>query len=94
MTREEFPRWSTSRMESLERIYAFLDGEANDEAIHAIEQHLKCCPECAREYKIEAMMKELVRRSCCQDRAPQDLADRIRARITIERTSVAYRNEQ
>lgn len=91
MTRET--SWSQSRLESLERIYAFLDGEANDDAILAIKQHLQCCPECEREYKIEALMKELVRRSCCQDQAPQDLADKIRARITVERTRITYHRE-
>lgn len=85
--------WSQSRLESLERIYAFLDGEANDDAIGAIEEHLQCCPECEHEYKIEALMKELVRRSCCHDQAPQGLVERIRARITVEHTRITYYRE-
>ena len=36
------------------------------------------------------MLKELVRRSCNCDVAPEGLADRIRARITVERTQIRW----
>lgn len=94
MTEQRPPRWSDSRMQSLEKIYSYLDGEMNDEALTAIEQHLRGCPECEREYRIEALLKELVRRSCCHDTAPAGLAEKIRARITVERTSFYVMRDQ
>lgn len=88
------PRWSDSRMQSLERIYTYLDGEVSGDAVDAIRNHLNTCAECEREYQIEAMLKELVRRSCCSDVAPAGLADKIRASITVERTSYFFTREQ
>lgn len=86
----ETNRWSSCRMESLERIYGYLDGELGPEACQAIEAHLRNCEECSDEYQIESMLKELVRRSCNCDVAPEGLADRIRARITVERTQIHW----
>ena len=79
-------RWSADRMESLERIYNYLDDELTPEGRDVIQEHLQGCPECMHELQIENMLKRLVYRSCHGDKAPDGLADRIRARITIERS--------
>ncbi|MDN5774715.1 MAG: zf-HC2 domain-containing protein, partial [Brevibacterium aurantiacum] len=52
------------RAESLMRIYHYLDGELTTTEIREISVHLEQCPSCHDEYEIEALLKELVRRSC------------------------------
>lgn len=75
------------RAESLTRIYHYLDGELTTTEIREISIHLEQCPSCHDEYEIEALLKELVRRSCSHDRAPMGLREKIRQRIALEQNS-------
>jgi mycothiol system anti-sigma-R factor len=71
----------TDCSEVLDRVYEYVDGELTPEDLHAIRHHLEECAPCLRQYDLEAVLKQLVRRSC-QDRAPEGLRVRIMARIT------------
>lgn len=82
------PCCEETRAGNLARLYNFLDGELEADDVVAIRAHLDHCRNCEREYAIETMLKELVRRSC-HDEAPAGLTDRIRARIVLEATSGA-----
>ena len=75
------------RTESLMRIYHYLDGELTTTEIREISIHLEQCPSCHDEYEIEALLKELVRRSCSHDRAPMGLREMIHHRIALEQNS-------
>ena len=79
------------RTESLMRIYHYLDGELTTTEIREISIHLEQCPSCHDEYEIEALLKELVRRSCTAGSAPEGLRERIRERIVIERRTTIIR---
>lgn len=72
------------RAESLQRIYHYLDGELTTTEIREISVHLEDCPSCHDEYEIEALLKELVRRSCSKEQAPMGLREKIRQRIATE----------
>lgn len=72
------------RAESLTRIYHYLDGELTTTEIREISVHLDNCPSCHDEYEIEALLKELVRRSCSREQAPMGLREKIRQRIASE----------
>ncbi|WP_232623569.1 mycothiol system anti-sigma-R factor [Brevibacterium casei] len=72
------------RAESLLRIYHYLDGELTTTEIREISIHLEHCPACHDEYEIEAMLKEVVRRSCGREEAPLGLKEKIRRRIAVE----------
>ncbi|MCI4009868.1 mycothiol system anti-sigma-R factor [Brevibacterium sp. ZH18] len=72
------------RAESLTRIYHYLDGELTTTEIREISVHLDNCPSCHDEYEIEALLKELVRRSCSREQAPMGLREKIRQRIARE----------
>ncbi|AOP53426.1 mycothiol system anti-sigma-R factor [Brevibacterium aurantiacum] len=74
------------RAESLMRIYHYLDGELTTIEIREISVHLEQCPSCHDEYEIEALLKELVRRSCSREQAPMGLREKIRQRIATEQT--------
>ncbi|WAL40515.1 mycothiol system anti-sigma-R factor [Brevibacterium sp. BRM-1] len=87
----EAARFSPERLSSLERIYHYLDGELDASELGEIEHHLATCPECQSEYAIEAMLKQLVRRSCQSEEAPDGLRERIRARIVVEQRTIIAR---
>lgn len=68
--------------EVLERVYQYLDGELDDLAVGKIKQHLDECGPCLSEYDLDVALKALVRRSCGNDSAPEDLRTRIMLHIT------------
>lgn len=66
----------------LNEVYLYLDLECSDERRSAIKNHLDECGPCLQEYGIEQEVKLLVARCCGNDRAPDDLRTRLRAKIT------------
>jgi mycothiol system anti-sigma-R factor len=66
----------------LNEVYLYLDLECSDHRRTAIRAHLDECSPCLREYGIEHEVKLLVARCCGADRAPDELRDRLRAKIT------------
>lgn len=82
--------------EVLADVYLYLDDESDVEARSRIRLHLDDCAPCLRRFGLEQDVKSLVARSCGGDRAPIDLKDRIRGRLTqvvIETSHVEYRAE-
>jgi mycothiol system anti-sigma-R factor len=67
----------------LNEVYLYLDLECADDRRHAIREHLDECSPCLREYGIEQEVKALVARCCGSDRAPLELRERLRAKITL-----------
>ena len=82
---------STSCNEALSSVYGYLDAELDEQAAEAIAWHLEHCPPCAEQYRLEQMVKALVHRTCCEERAPETLRVRIVAQISQIR--VTYRRE-
>lgn len=66
----------------LDEVYLFLDLECSDDRRVAITKHLEECSPCLREYGIEQEVKALVARCCGSDRAPEELRNRLRAKIS------------
>ena len=66
----------------LEEVYLYLDLECSDERRTLIQTHLDECSPCLREYGIEQEVKALVARCCGADKAPDELRDRLRAKIS------------
>jgi len=74
--------------EVIDRLYAFLDEElsAEDEVdVPRIQRHLAECAPCLRERDVEVVVREVVRRACTGDHAPQSLRVRIMTSITTTR---------
>jgi len=65
----------------LSMIYVFIDGELDE--VHRVEvtTHLAECAPCEFQFAAEVNIKSLVRRSCMQEAAPQELRTAILARI-------------
>lgn len=64
----------------MERIYEYLDGALTPEDLAEIKQHLDGCRECAEQYDLECVIRNLVKRSCTEA-APENLKNAILDRI-------------
>jgi mycothiol system anti-sigma-R factor len=67
----------TDCSEVLDRVYEYLDGELDAFAVGKISQHLDECAPCLSEYDLDVVLKQLVRRTCGGDCAPEELRTRI-----------------
>ena len=67
--------------EVLAHLYQFIDSEMSEESCDAIRRHLEGCATCKSHATFEIAVKEIVRRSCCGDEAPERLLNDLRARL-------------
>ncbi|OLE22285.1 MAG: mycothiol system anti-sigma-R factor [Actinobacteria bacterium 13_1_20CM_3_71_11] len=65
----------------LAEVYLYLDLECDDARRDLIRDHLDECSPCLREYGIEQEVKILVARCCGDERAPEALRERLRAKL-------------
>ena len=69
--------------ERIRRIYEYLDGALTTEDLEEIHAHLTDCPECAREYNFECVIRSVMKRSC-RETAPTELKRSILERIDAQ----------
>jgi mycothiol system anti-sigma-R factor len=67
--------------EVLDHVYAYLDGELGAPDCEKIRIHLDECGPCLREYGLDEVVKQLVRRHCGHDLVPQELRAKVLIRI-------------
>ena len=67
--------------EVLDEVYLYLDLECDEQRRDLIRTHLDECSPCLREYGIEQEVKILVARCCGDERAPDSLRERLRAKL-------------
>ena len=65
----------------LKHLYEFVDRELGDDECAALQAHLDLCAECMRNVEFERAVKDIVYRKCSQERTPDGLAERLRARL-------------
>ncbi len=70
-------------------VYHYLDGEMDHAQRVEVSQHLEECSDCRDEYGVEQVVKALLHRSCCSERAPEAL--RIRIVTRIQEVRITYR---
>ena len=75
--------------EVLEKVYLYLDGEAETHDHEHIRIHLDECSPCLRKYGLEQAVKALVARSC-SEQAPAELRDRVMYRIQQVRVEIDH----
>ena len=74
--------------EALDRLFEYIDHELPDEEVHRIGEHLKTCPPCEAEHKINEKIKRLVN-SAHHETAPDALRQKVLDAIRATRgTSV------
>ena len=62
--------------EVVTRLHQFVDRELSPEEVAEVQRHLDDCPPCLQMFQLEAHMRRLVRRACCE-MAPESLKVRI-----------------
>lgn len=75
--------------ETLLRVFEYLDGEIGDADHAQIRAHLDECAECLRQYRLDEMVKLVVKRSCAAEPAPLRLRQTILAQLTVIRVETA-----
>ena len=81
--------------EVLEKVYLYLDQEAEADDHEHIRIHLDECAPCLRKYGLEQVVMKLVARSC-REQAPEDLRERVLLKIQqvrVEIEQVEFRPE-
>ena len=76
--------------EVLEKVYLYLDGEAESEDHAHVRIHLDECAPCLRQYGLEQAVKALVARCCGGDAPPADLRERVMVRIQEVRLEIEH----
>jgi mycothiol system anti-sigma-R factor len=76
--------------EVLEKVYVYLDGEAESEDHDHVRLHLDECAPCLRQYGLEQAVKALVARCCGGDAPPPDLKERVMVRIQEVRLEIEH----
>jgi mycothiol system anti-sigma-R factor len=71
----------TSCADVLARVYEFIDHELDDADCRHIQEHLDECGPCLREFGLEQMVKDVVKRGCGSEPPPADLRSRVMYRI-------------
>lgn len=66
--------------EALDRLFEYIDEELSADELRTIGAHLKTCPPCEAEHKINQKIKNLTSRTG-RDTAPTELRERILASI-------------
>jgi mycothiol system anti-sigma-R factor len=69
-------------VEVITEVYLYLDLECTDDRRRLIKRHLDECSPCLREYGIEQEVKALVARCCGQEKAPNEMIMRLRAKLS------------
>lgn len=78
----------TDCSEVLERVYLYLDREADALDVERIRQHLDECAPCLRQYGLEQEVKALVARSCGCENVPEGLRAKVLARLHAIRVEI------
>lgn len=62
--------------EVVTRLDQYVDRELSAAEVEEIQRHLEACPPCLQLFHLEADVRRLVRRACCES-APESLRARI-----------------
>jgi mycothiol system anti-sigma-R factor len=77
--------------EVLDEVYLYLDEECSEVRRSVIRSHLDECSPCLREYGIEQEVRVMVHRCCSQEKAPQEIKERLRAKLAaLEQVGEAF----
>ena len=81
---------ATPCSEVLEKVYLYLDDEADSHDREHLREHLDECAPCLRKYGLEQAVKALVARCCGGDAPPADLRERVMVRIQEVRLEIEH----
>ncbi len=79
--------------EALSHLQEYIDCEMSQVDTVRLAAHITTCPTCQVEVGVEQKLRDLVRRSCTELRAPEHLRERVMQRITIVSQSITIERE-
>lgn len=91
MTSPEAPKPKLDCREVLEEVYLYLDEECSEVRRNVIRDHLEECSPCLSEYGIEQEVRVIVHRCCSQEKAPDEVKERLRQKLSaVEQVSELF----
>ncbi|MDO4887503.1 MAG: mycothiol system anti-sigma-R factor [Actinomycetaceae bacterium] len=75
--------------EVAKHLFELLDAQMPDQTARRLQRHCETCPHCSQLADAEVHVREILRRSCCAEAAPQTLRVRITRQIAVFRTNTA-----
>ncbi|GAB3237014.1 mycothiol system anti-sigma-R factor [Glycomyces halotolerans] len=82
MTSSEFDKPDLDCREVLEEVYLYIDNECSEVRRSVIKSHLDECSPCLAEYGIEQEVRTIVHRCCSREKAPDEVKERLRAKLS------------
>lgn len=72
-----------NKRDCMELLQTILDGEATaEQKNHFIKHHLEDCLPCYKNYHLEVAIRELLKKKCGGNCAPDDLVQKIKSQIS------------
>lgn len=71
----------TSCADVLAKVYEFLDQELAEADCDKIREHLDECGPCLKEFGLDQMVKDVVKRGCGCEPLPEDLRSKVMVRV-------------
>lgn len=78
----------TSCADVLARVYEFIDHEMDQADCSKIQEHLDECGPCLREFGLDQIVKDVVKRGCGCEPLPADLRAKVMVRIREVQVSI------
>ncbi len=78
----------TSCADVLARVYEFIDHEMDEADCLWIQEHLDECGPCLREFGLDQIVKDVVKRGCGCEPLPEDLRAKVMIRIREVQVSI------
>jgi mycothiol system anti-sigma-R factor len=63
--------------EVLERLWAYLDGEADETSCRDLEHHITLCLDCRHQIHFELRLRTIIQQKCRTERAPDRLREEL-----------------
>lgn len=79
----------TSCADVLARVYEFLDNEMADADCARIREHLDECGPCLKEFGLDQLVKDVVKRGCGCEPLPEALRERVMFRVRAAQVQIA-----
>lgn len=75
------PSGKAKRQNCIDMLNLVLDGEATEEQKAEFEKHIELCMPCYQNYQLDTMIKQLIKKTCCGKKVPQDMVEAIRSKV-------------
>ncbi len=68
----------------IEMLNLVLDDEATEQQKADFEKHMEQCMPCYENYKLDVVIKQLIKKTCCGKKVPQTMVEEIRSKVFLK----------